>query len=79
MSDISLKISVEEANLVLEALGNLPFVKVHDLIRKIHQQASQQVQPPQSPTPEVSKASVANISALETEQMAALNTGADAQ
>jgi hypothetical protein len=43
MKQIRLELSVEEINLVLEALGNLPFIKVHELISKIHQQASPQL------------------------------------
>jgi hypothetical protein len=43
MKSIYLQLSVEEANLVLEALGNLPFSKVYALIAKIQEQASQQL------------------------------------
>lgn len=43
MKEITLKISVEEANIMLEALGNLPFVKVYSLIGKIQEQAGQQI------------------------------------
>ncbi len=44
MQELNLKLTVEETNTVLEALGNMPFVKVHSLINKIQQQASQQLQ-----------------------------------
>ncbi|MCI5134963.1 MAG: hypothetical protein Q3M30_17440 [Candidatus Electrothrix sp. Rat3] len=43
MKQIKLDVKVEEANLILEALGNLPFIKVHELISKIHQQAGTQM------------------------------------
>ncbi len=43
MKQINLEVKVEDANLILEALGNLPFVKVHELISSIHQQASAQM------------------------------------
>ncbi len=43
MSKITLELPVEEINLILEALGNLPFVRVHEQISKIHQQAAPQV------------------------------------
>ena len=43
MKNISLQFSIEEANLILEALGNLPFSKVFALIAKIQAQASQQL------------------------------------
>jgi len=44
MQEINLKLTVEETNLLLEALGNMPFVKVHSLINKVQQQAAQQLQ-----------------------------------
>ena len=43
MEEISLKITVDDANLILEALGNLSFVKVYALIGKIQEQAGQQL------------------------------------
>lgn len=41
--DITLKMTTEDINLLLEALGNLPFVKVYNLIGKIQAQASAQL------------------------------------
>lgn len=43
MQEVHLKLTVEEVNLILEALGNLPFVKVYGLIGKIQTQAAQQL------------------------------------
>lgn len=43
MKEINLQLTIEEANLVLEALGNLPFVRVYALIGKIQEQAGQQL------------------------------------
>ena len=43
MKEINLQITIDEANLILEALGNLPFVKVYALISKIQEQAGQQL------------------------------------
>jgi hypothetical protein len=43
MDAITIHISLEEANLILESLGNLPFVKVYALIGKIQEQARQQL------------------------------------
>ena len=43
MEKIKLEITIEEANLILEALGSMPFVQVFELIGKIQQQASQQL------------------------------------
>jgi hypothetical protein len=43
MTEINLQLTIEEANLILEALGNLPFVKVYALIGRIQAQAGQQL------------------------------------
>ncbi len=43
MDEINLQISLEEANLILEALGNLPFSRVFTLIGKIQEQAGAQL------------------------------------
>jgi hypothetical protein len=43
MKEFNLQITLDEANLILEALGNLPFVKVYALIGKIQEQAGQQL------------------------------------
>ncbi|WP_329101112.1 hypothetical protein OG792_20175 [Micromonospora sp. NBC_01699] len=42
--DIRLDLTVEETNVVLEALGQLPYVRVHLLIEKVQQQATSQLQ-----------------------------------
>jgi hypothetical protein len=44
MNEINLQISIDEANLILESLGNMPFVKVYTLISKIQAQAGEQLQ-----------------------------------
>jgi hypothetical protein len=41
--EIALQLSTDDINLILEALGSLPFVKVYALIGKIQQQASGQL------------------------------------
>ncbi len=43
MKEIKLTITVDEANLILEGLGNMPFSKVFTLINKIQQQAAGQI------------------------------------
>ncbi len=43
MKEINLNVNVDEVNLVLEALGNMPFVRVFSLIGKIQKQSSQQI------------------------------------
>lgn len=40
---MSLQLSVDEANLLLEALGQMPFTRVYELIGKIQQQAQAQL------------------------------------
>jgi hypothetical protein len=41
--EITLKLKAEEVNIILEGVGNLPFVKVYNLIGKIQSQASTQL------------------------------------
>ena len=43
MKELTLTVSVDEANLILEALGDLPFAKVFALVGKIQEQARQQL------------------------------------
>ena len=43
MQKISLTLTIEETNLLLEALGNLPFARVFALIGKIQEQARLQL------------------------------------
>lgn len=43
MSDLGFKVTVEEANLILEGLGNLPFAKVYALVEKLQLQAKNQL------------------------------------
>ena len=44
MPPIQLTLTLDEINQVLESLGQQPFVKVHQLIAKIQQQATAQLQ-----------------------------------
>jgi|JI9StandDraft_2_1071091.scaffolds.fasta_scaffold36909_2 hypothetical protein len=43
-TDIQLQLSLDELNLVLEAVGNLPFARVFALVGKIQAQAGAQLQ-----------------------------------
>ena len=43
MKTIQLEITVDEANLILEGLGQMPFVKVYELIAKLQEQARSQL------------------------------------
>lgn len=40
--NIQLDLNFDEINVILKALGNLPFSEVYDLIGKIHEQANSQ-------------------------------------
>lgn len=48
MNEIELKLNLDEANLMLEALGHMPFVRVYALIAKVQEQAGLQLRPAQS-------------------------------
>ncbi len=41
--EVTLKVSIEEANLILEGLGMIPFARVYTLVNKLQAQASQQL------------------------------------
>jgi len=43
MKEITWTLTVEEANLVLEGVGTLPFARVYELVAKLQLQASEQV------------------------------------
>ena len=50
---INLTLTVDQINGVLEALGNMPFARVVDLVADIRNQAMNQVNPPAAPAVEV--------------------------
>lgn len=43
MKELKLNLNVNEVNLLIKALGQLPYQQVHELIAKIHQQATHQL------------------------------------
>jgi hypothetical protein len=43
MNKVTINLSIDEANLVLEALGDMPYRRVYELVVKIQQQASEQL------------------------------------
>jgi hypothetical protein len=45
---LNIQLSLDEANTVLEALGQMPFVRVYRIIESIQQQAQPQTVPAQS-------------------------------
>lgn len=61
MSTIDLQLSIEETNLILEALGNLPFSKVYALISKVQEQASQQLNGKQNGNHQASAEEVSSL------------------
>ena len=60
--EISLKLSLDEANLVLEGLGHIPFARVYALVNKVQQQAGEQMNATEAnlPVPQVERDSVAS-------------------
>ena len=54
MSEINLQVTIDEANVILEGLGQLPFARVFALVAKLQEQAAQQ-RKQAAPTTEVSK------------------------
>jgi hypothetical protein len=40
---IKLELSIDEINLIIKALGGLPFNQVYELIAKLHEQANPQI------------------------------------
>ena len=57
---IKLELFVEEVNLILQALGNMPYSQVKPMIEKIHEMATPQVQT-QTPEPELSENESADL------------------
>jgi hypothetical protein len=51
MNTIEIELNIDETNLILEALGQLPFVRVYGLIARIQEQARAQMQAPAQPAP----------------------------
>ncbi len=48
MPDLQLQLSIDELNLVLEGVGNLPFARVYALVAKIQAQAAEQIKAAQA-------------------------------
>lgn len=43
MNEITLKLSLEEVNAILNALGSQPFAQVHQLVARVQEQGSSQL------------------------------------
>ncbi len=52
MRELQLSLTIDEVNLILEAVGNLPFHRVYALVGKVQQQASQQLSAGSSSEPQ---------------------------
>lgn len=62
MSEIELKVSIDEANLILEGLGQMPFARVYALVAKLQEQAAHQLKSDES--------KVAGVTQLEKQSAA---------
>lgn len=47
MRELTFTVNIDEANLILEGLGNLPFVSVYGLVAKIQRQVRAQLSGPE--------------------------------
>lgn len=43
MKELNFKLTIDQANTILEALGNMPYAKVYPIIQTIQQQAAEQL------------------------------------
>ena len=43
MKELNIKLTINELNLILESLGNLPYIRVYELINQIQNQAKEQL------------------------------------
>ena len=43
MQELNFKLTIDDANTILKALGQMPFAQVYTLIEKINQQANSQL------------------------------------
>ena len=59
MKELTLVLTVEEANIILDSLGNMPFRSVYQLVGKIQAQAGEQLGA-DSPSNEIKVASTTN-------------------
>ena len=59
MKELTLKLTIEEANTILSALGQVPYAQVFGLISKINEQAEEQLRASQNGAP-AAKAALEN-------------------
>jgi len=65
MQEIKFTLAIDEVNLVLEALGQLPFARVYALIGSIQEQAARQIRPAGAAQPEALPAAARAAAALK--------------
>lgn len=66
MPQLHFQMSLEEANLVFKALGELPFKDVYELMGKLNEQANAQLNNPKNtPKSKIKDASKPNFDTLE--------------
>ena len=64
---LTLNLNLEEANLILEALGNMPYGKVYAIVANIQQQAQKQLQSSDDNPQQVKANGAAGKTSSETE------------
>jgi len=65
--EVTLKISIDEANLILEGLGLIPFARVYALVNKLQGQASAQLNSPQNNAVETGATANQGVPIVETD------------
>jgi hypothetical protein len=65
MQEIKLSLEIDEVNLVLEALGHLPFARVYALVGKVQEQAARQLQSAEAAKPEIAAVPARTQAALK--------------
>jgi len=66
---ITLSCTIEEANLILEGLGLIPFAKVYSLVNKLQQQASQQLNNAEEEDDQANSDELSNAATFEHEDI----------
>lgn len=61
MSEIELKVTIDEANIILEGLGQMPFARVYGLVSKLQEQAALQLNKDEKTTNAVSTLNKQNV------------------
>ncbi len=73
MQTINLSLTLDEVNFILESLGQMPYIKVNNLINKIQQQGASQLQKEEAGAIQNTGAGLINSDDEEQESKEALN------